>query len=1041
MKIIPPLAYTNYKPAAGQNAHTFCPIKPLQNDTFTRTNLAFKGEEKLVNNPTLKNICKDENPKCMKKAHEILEKLENIETGSRFMYKDDMASLILRKCKNKDGKFCESALDFISKSIDEFQKLDEKDIKKFCFYSFFCPWAKNVLKNSKDSRGNFIPETADFLNRAFPVEQLADTFENNITFIMNIAAKNGIVDEKTADFIISLSAKGYDTRNIRKILTLTKNSAKKPLNEKLAADFNALSDEFGTSGPGRYRTLRTFLECYDYAGDCLDKNRLIIYKDLWNDTFRTELYNIIINNLKTDDGSYNFKAAKKLKEFYKLVESNKEPLKIIASCINDAKNNKINEENCKFFENLMEKGYESPEKIITNFYNQTYKSFDREGAKLFIEILDEAKNHKQELRQTFEDLSDEEIERFFFNNIKIIEEATRLAGKNAIISAFSMKLENFENIIQSIASLFSALSNNEQIQPLLRITNPENSERYQAFQGIINYSKEIIKNSKTPEQKSLENENNEKIQSLNAEISVLKKELSQKAGSEARIRDLKKQIKEKTAKIKALHAQTQQFLKENLSDEVKKAIKSVNDADKACKKLVQNSIQDPQEIIQKLVMLSATYDCDTEYFEDFLKKMNPKTPQEKEAFNEFVSKKLYNYLGCEYDKKATERLNLEHSKYFANLFMAQYDFQENFSKLFDLIKKNPEKSTGEILDSLNQNIHTRIALEKRDIDYSRWANADKNSFVRVNIQTDVEKAKKAAVSNLEMDFNDPAFDTIPEKERKKLVDALKNAGIELLEKQEVNYDADGLTNGQKTVRRLYYGGEPIKFDRLGKAIEAIKCFMNKEDFWNTSSDDKKVENARTTLLNHMLKLRANDYKNAQNMKNDGEVELEVHQTDMNNISHALFLGNHAGCCTAVGTGCNEWSAPTYIMNKCISGIEVMDGKEFVGNTMCYIADVDEEEALVLDNIELSAKYQYNDAIRDAIIEYAKKLTGEIGRPDLPIYAGPYRHKVDLENFEFQPHEVQILGSTGDDEVYIDFLTDGMQIEGDESECVWLYRLR
>ena len=119
----------------------------------------------------------------------------------------------------------------------------------------------------------------------------------------------------------------------------------------------------------------------------------------------------------------------------------------------------------------------------------------------------------------------------------------------------------------------------------------------------------------------------------------------------------------------------------------------------------------------------------------------------------------------------------------------------------------------------------------------------------------------------------------------------------------------------------------------------------------------------------------------------------------------------------------------------------MDGKEFVGNTMCYIADVDEEEALVLDNIELSAKYQYNDAIRDAIIEYAKKLTGEIGRPDLPIYAGPYRHKVDLENFEFQPHEVQILGSTGDDEVYIDFLTDGMQIEGDESECVWLYRLR
>ena len=215
--------------------------------------------------------------------------------------------------------------------------------------------------------------------------------------------------------------------------------------------------------------------------------------------------------------------------------------------------------------------------------------------------------------------------------------------------------------------------------------------------------------------------------------------------------------------------------------------------------------------------------------------------------------------------------------------------------------------------------------------------------------------------------------------------------------------------------------------------------MNKDNFWNTTASGQKVENARTTLLNHILKLRSNDYKNARNMKSDSEVELEVHQTDMNNISHALFLGNHAGCCTAVGTGINDWSAPAYIMNKCISGIEVMDGKDFAGNTMCYIADVDGEEALVLDNIELSTKYQYNDAIRDAIIEYSKKLTAEIGRPDLPIYAGPFRHKVDFKNFQL--YDVKILGSTGDDEVYIDFLTDGMTIDGEKSECTKLYRIR
>ena len=78
-----------------------------------------------------------------------------------------------------------------------------------------------------------------------------------------------------------------------------------------------------------------------------------------------------------------------------------------------------------------------------------------------------------------------------------------------------------------------------------------------------------------------------------------------------------------------------------------------------------------------------------------------------------------------------------------------------------------------------------------------------------------------------------------------------------------------------------------------------------------------------------MKLRDTEIKNAINLKTNQVSNLEIHQVDMNDISHALFLGNHGHCCTAVGTGINQFSAPTYIMNKCISGIEIMDGEQFV----------------------------------------------------------------------------------------------------------------
>ena len=129
------------------------------------------------------------------------------------------------------------------------------------------------------------------------------------------------------------------------------------------------------------------------------------------------------------------------------------------------------------------------------------------------------------------------------------------------------------------------------------------------------------------------------------------------------------------------------------------------------------------------------------------------------------------------------------------------------------------------------------------------------------------------------------------------------------------------------------------------------------------------------------------------------------------------------------------------MDKFIGAIELTDRGNFAGNTMMYLAEVDGVLSLVLDNIELKSKYQYNNAIRDAFFEYARKLCVEIGKPDMPIYAGPNRHKVTLDNYEIKTRDMKIIGDSGQSPVYLDFDTEEHDINSNtETFEVELYKI-
>ena len=179
-------------------------------------------------------------------------------------------------------------------------------------------------------------------------------------------------------------------------------------------------------------------------------------------------------------------------------------------------------------------------------------------------------------------------------------------------------------------------------------------------------------------------------------------------------------------------------------------------------------------------------------------------------------------------------------------------------------------------------------------------------------------------------------------------------------------------------------------------MKILKKEMTNSEFWNKPNDDPAIENARKTLKDHLLRLRNLEIRGTNGPDTKETVNFEVLKADMNNIEHSLFLGNYASCCTAVGSGCNQWTAPIYTFCKLASAIEVKVNNEYVGNTMCYIGNIDGKPALILDNIELQHKYQYNDEIRDTIFAYARKLAGELNQPDMPVYAFPNRHKVYMD---------------------------------------------
>ena len=600
-------------------------------------------------------------------------------------------------------------------------------------------------------------------------------------------------------------------------------------------------------------------------------------------------------------------------------------------------------------------------------------------------VFNKAKNYakegikrKDQLQDATEELNNYDIYNGFTHICVDLNDAEKICSKDTILAAYPLTLDGLGEFVLNIAQFYSNLSDNLNLREKIILKfNPKESQ---------------------------------KAKLLEQEIAKLKKtyQNTEKQGPKA-LKILQNKINTKTRELR---------------------------------ELLQNRVKmDPQTRIDRLQALAALNqmsDIDLEHYIDLIK---DSSPENNRAWNIEINKAIFKPLNMQYDAELSKKLDLASNKYLDKILSADDDFFDGLRVLFEILHNNPQKSVKEALNELPQNIETRRQFKKMGLDYNKWVDVDKNSYIKVDVEIDAQKSRQDAIKNVEADFNDIAYINLPQEQKDKINQILNNEEVNLKEFEKILYDEDGINIGKKTVLKLFEGNNPISFEKLTKLIPSLKEGLNSDNFWTKEHENQEINNAAKTFYNHIIKLRYADVKNAQNIKSNSDANLEIHKTDMNDIKHSLFLGNHASCCTAVGTGCNEFSAPTYIMNKAISAIEVMDGKEFVGNSMCYIAEVDGIPSLVLDNIEMSSKYQYNDKIRDAFMEYAKKLTEEIGAKDMPIYAGPFRHKFNLDIYPMSEHSIKIKGSSGGQEVYIDFMTDGYVIDNETTNEVELYKIR
>ena len=198
---------------------------------------------------------------------------------------------------------------------------------------------------------------------------------------------------------------------------------------------------------------------------------------------------------------------------------------------------------------------------------------------------------------------------------------------------------------------------------------------------------------------------------------------------------------------------------------------------------------------------------------------------------------------------------------------------------------------------------------------------------------------------------------------------------------------------------------------LPEVIKALEEYMKVIPYWQSNDPDVK-------MFKDHLKGHKKNFYDVSKLKDTTE-ELYVRCWDNDDVGRNLFFSNHVGCCVSVQYS-NGFAACQHLMNSFVKGIEIVDkGGNSMGNSVCYFAKVDGKLTFVIDSFEATGKLGSAPEVTDALIEYARQVCAEMGRPDADVMFGPNYNKLSKHRFvKKEGHTVEIIGRVPD-ETYID----------------------
>ena len=448
----------------------------------------------------------------------------------------------------------------------------------------------------------------------------------------------------------------------------------------------------------------------------------------------------------------------------------------------------------------------------------------------------------------------------------------------------------------------------------------------------------------------------------------------------------------------------------------------INTLTRENRRMEANSVKDYQKKID-ILMTYRLFLEDSNRLKHVFPLLNSDKVKDRKRRNILISDTLMTVEG-----KKCNRFNFVNNKYLPQLCRADSLFMRAHNSLVSFLNDFPYDNLDNILEKAAANSKTKKMFKQNGIDYNAWVKYNPKSYLETVVHFNPEQQKQAFFNHLEQIFNSDVFADIPQKEVENLKKALSAGGIKLV-------------SGNGSIK-LYKDEKPLKFEDVGEFFNLVLKELSMNDFWKLPNKDDVIDEAKSTIEVLLLDNCFKEYRAITTRKGDVPKTLRIKKVDMNNIEHSYFLGNHAGnCCTAVGNGLNQDSAPSYVLNNLFSAIEVLDEGEPVGNTMCYFINVSGKPALMIDNIGLKDEYKYVDGIRDAIIEYAKQIGKEVGIENLPIYASANPHGVDMDKFPKKVYSFSIIGETIEGlPAYFDFESDFCELKKDSQFVAKLHKI-